>query len=201
MLFVVEFQRLKAAGGEGDAALGGTCSGGQRGESAGAGALKGAADCGGAGVEVEVFPAQAEEFDLAESGVEGEFEQRVQPMNPGRGEESAGFVGGEGFEAPGPRGAGADIAGDVARDLLFMGRGSYVRSPETGADQETENEVEAGASDPAYAGLGDLQRGWQVTPTDDPRPPPYVQTPGSAGARPAAWWGTSWAGVCRSAPG
>ncbi|MEF2529212.1 MULTISPECIES: GntR family transcriptional regulator [Streptomyces] len=56
-----------------------------------------------------------------------------------------------------------------------MGRGSYVRSPETEADQETESEVEASASDPAYAGLGDLQRGWQVAQTDDPRPP-YVQT-------------------------
>ena len=32
-------------------------------------------------VEVEVFPAQAEEFALAESGVEGEFEQRVQPVS------------------------------------------------------------------------------------------------------------------------
>ncbi len=52
----------------------------QRGEAACAGALQGSADCGGARVEVEVFPAQAKEFALAESGVEGEFEQGVQPV-------------------------------------------------------------------------------------------------------------------------
>lgn len=51
--------------------------------------------------------------------MEGEFEQDVQPVALGCGEELAGFVGGEGFEAPGPWGAGADVAGDVARDLLL----------------------------------------------------------------------------------
>ena len=51
---------------------------------------------GGARVEVEVFPAQAEEFALAESGVEGEFEQRVQPVSARSREELAGFVGGGG---------------------------------------------------------------------------------------------------------
>ncbi|WP_073780868.1 GntR family transcriptional regulator [Streptomyces sp. MJM1172] len=56
-----------------------------------------------------------------------------------------------------------------------MGRGSYVRSQETEPDQVAETEAEAGASDPTYVGLGNLQRGWQVAPTDDPRPP-YVQT-------------------------
>lgn len=75
LLFVVELQRLDAAGGEGDAAFGGLGFGGQRGESAPAGALQGTADSGSTSVEVEVFPAQAEEFALAESGVESEFEQ------------------------------------------------------------------------------------------------------------------------------
>lgn len=98
---------------------GGPGLGGQRGEPACAGALQGSADCGGACVQVEVFPAQAEEFALAESGVEGEFEQGVQPVTLGGGEELTGFVGGEGFEASGPRGAGADVAGDVARDLFL----------------------------------------------------------------------------------
>lgn len=68
------------------------CLGGQRGEPAYGGSLKGAADGGGARVEVEVFPAQAEEFAFAESGVEGELEQRVQPVVLGGGEELAGLV-------------------------------------------------------------------------------------------------------------
>ncbi|CAM5722988.1 hypothetical protein SANTM175S_08225 [Streptomyces antimycoticus] len=62
---------------------------------------------------------EAEEFALAESGVEGEFEQRVQPIPLGCGEESAAFVGGERAEASGPGRAGADVAGDVARDLFL----------------------------------------------------------------------------------
>lgn len=113
LLFVVELQRLDAPGGEGDAALGGPGLGGQRGEPACAGALQGSADCGGARVEVEVFPARAEEFAFAESGVEGELEQRVQPVTLRDGEEPAGCVGGEGFEALEPWGAGADVAGDL----------------------------------------------------------------------------------------
>ncbi len=119
LLFVVELQGLGAAGGEGDAAFGGPGLGGQRGKPACAGALECAADGGGARSEVEVFPAQAEEFALAESGVEGEFEQGLQAVFVRGGEESAGFVGGEGFEASGPRRAGADVAGHVARDLLL----------------------------------------------------------------------------------
>ncbi|WP_030421404.1 GntR family transcriptional regulator [Streptomyces sp. NRRL F-5065] len=54
-----------------------------------------------------------------------------------------------------------------------LGRGSYVRAQD--ADAEHEEEAAARESDPAYVGLGDLQRGWQVAPADDPRPP-YVQT-------------------------
>lgn len=65
---------------------------------------------------------QAEEFAFAESGVEGEFEQCVQPVSARSREELAGFVGGEWFEAPGPWGAGADVAGDVALDLLLTYR-------------------------------------------------------------------------------
>ncbi|KUN96908.1 hypothetical protein AQJ67_32575 [Streptomyces caeruleatus] len=70
-------------------------------------------------MEVEVCPVQAEEVALAESGVEGEFEQGVQPMTLRGGEGLAGFVGSEGFEAAGAWGAGADVAGDVARDLFL----------------------------------------------------------------------------------
>ncbi|GAB2952062.1 hypothetical protein GCM10027028_62940 [Streptomyces sundarbansensis] len=62
---------------------------------------------------------QAEEFALSESGVEGEFEQGMQPVVLGGREELAGFFGGEGFEASGAGCACADVAGDVARDLLF----------------------------------------------------------------------------------
>lgn len=131
--FMVMLQRVEAAGGEGDAAFGGPGLGGQRDEAVRAGALKGAADGGGGGVEVEVFPAQSEEFALAESGVEGEFEQVVQPVALCGGEESAGFVGGEGFEASGPGCAGADVAGDVARDL-FLADGVLQGGLEHGVD-------------------------------------------------------------------
>ncbi|GAA4019578.1 hypothetical protein GCM10022232_74720 [Streptomyces plumbiresistens] len=57
LLLLVELQRVDAAGGKGDATFGGPRLDGQRGESACAGALEGSADCSGAGVEVEVFPA------------------------------------------------------------------------------------------------------------------------------------------------
>lgn len=63
-----------------------------------------------------------------------------------------------------------------------LGRGSYVRTQETPAEGEPEaaaqsEETDPGESDPAYTGLGDLQRGWQTatSPADDPRPP-YVRT-------------------------
>ncbi|MFD3555082.1 GntR family transcriptional regulator [Streptomyces goshikiensis] len=61
-----------------------------------------------------------------------------------------------------------------------LGRGSYVRAQEAPSDGEPEaaaegGEPDSGESDPAYTGLGDLQRGWQAAPADDPRPP-YVQT-------------------------
>lgn len=100
----MKLQRVEATGGEGDAAFSGPGLGGQGDEPTRVGALQGAADGGGARVQVEVFPAQAEEFALAESGAEGGFVQRVQPVTLRGGEELAGFVGGEGFEASG-RGA------------------------------------------------------------------------------------------------
>ncbi|MBT2445669.1 GntR family transcriptional regulator [Streptomyces sp. ISL-43] len=61
-----------------------------------------------------------------------------------------------------------------------LGRGSYVRAQEAPSEGESEataegDEPDSGESDPAYTGLGDLQRGWQTAPADDPRPP-YVQT-------------------------
>ncbi|MEW1604519.1 GntR family transcriptional regulator [Streptomyces sp. DH-12] len=60
-----------------------------------------------------------------------------------------------------------------------LGRGSYVRPQEAPAEAATEaaadHTTDPGESDPAYTGLGDLQRGWQTAPADDPRPP-YVRT-------------------------
>lgn len=133
---------------------GGPGLGGQRGEPACAGALQGSADCGGACVQVEVFPAQAEEFALAESGVEGEFEQGVQPVTLGGGEELTGFVGGEGFEASGPRGAGADVAGDVARDL-FLADGVLQGGLKDGVDVG-----ERQRGEPLVAALVEAARQW-----------------------------------------
>ena len=55
-------------------------------------------DAGRTAVEVEVFPAQAEEFALAESGAQGEFVQRVHgvftllPMLTGKGREHHGEI-------------------------------------------------------------------------------------------------------------
>lgn len=57
LLLKMVFRRLKAVGGEGDAAFGGPGLGGQCGESARAGALQGASDGGRA--LFEVFPAEA----------------------------------------------------------------------------------------------------------------------------------------------
>lgn len=44
---------------------------------------------------------EAEEFAFAESGVEGEFEQGVEPVSARGGEELAGFVGGGGSKRRG----------------------------------------------------------------------------------------------------
>jgi hypothetical protein len=95
----------------------GRSAGRQVGQAGAAGALEGAADAGGAAVEV--FPAQAEEFALAQSGAQSEFEQGGETVPLGCGEELPGLVGGQRVEAAGTGGAGADVAGDVARDLLL----------------------------------------------------------------------------------
>ncbi len=87
--------------------------------SAGVGALEGAADTGGSAGQVEVFPAQAEEFALTKPGAQSEFEQRLEPVAVHSGEEVAGLVDGQGFEAAGAGCAHADVAGDVAGNLLF----------------------------------------------------------------------------------
>lgn len=76
-------------------------------------------DAGGSPGQVEVFPAKAEEFALAQASAQGELEQRVQPVPVGGCEERAGFFGGEGFEAAGAGCAHADVAGHFTRDLLF----------------------------------------------------------------------------------
>lgn len=118
LLFVAVLQRLEAAAGKGDAALGGPSLGGGSGEAA-VGALQCSADGSGAPVEVEVFPAETREFTLAESGVESEFEQGVETVLGRGGEELAGLVGGRWFEVTRPECAGMHVAGDVAGDLLF----------------------------------------------------------------------------------
>jgi hypothetical protein len=87
--------------------------------------------------------------------VEGEFEQRVQPVSARGREELAGFVGGEGFEASGPWGAGADVAGDVAGDLFLQDgvlQGGLEDGVEVGERQRGEQLVAALAGG-AAAGL------------------------------------------------
>ncbi|GHE83685.1 hypothetical protein GCM10018772_02710 [Streptomyces fumanus] len=87
--------------------------------------------------------------------MEGEFEQGMQPVALGGGEESAGFVGGEGFDASGPWGAGADVAGDVARHLLFADgvlQGGLEHGVDVGERQRGEQLVAALAGG-AAAGL------------------------------------------------
>lgn len=98
---------------------------------------------------------EAQEFAFAESGVEGEFEQGVQPVSLGCGEELAGFVGGEGFEASGPWGAGADVAGDVAWDLFFADgvlQGGFEHGVDVVQRQRSE-QLGAALADCAAAGL------------------------------------------------
>lgn len=51
--------------------------------------------------------------------MEREFEQGMELVFTRGGEELAGFVYGEGFETSGAGCAGADVAGDVAQDLLL----------------------------------------------------------------------------------
>ena len=117
--FLVDLEGGDALGGEGDAAFGGEGLGVQDGQALGAGALEGAVDGGGSPIEVEVFPVEAEEFALTESGAQGEFVQGVQTIIGGRLEELPGFGGGEGLEAPGAGRGGLDVAGDVARQLVL----------------------------------------------------------------------------------
>lgn len=76
-------------------------------------------DGGGAAVEVEVFPVEAEEFALAESGAQSEFIQGVKPVTVGRMEKLPGFGGGEGLETPGPGRGRLDVPGNVARKLIL----------------------------------------------------------------------------------
>jgi len=117
--FLVDLEGSEALGREGDAPLGGQGLGVQDGQALGAGALEGAVDGGGAAVEIEVFPVEAEEFALAESGAQGEFVQGVKPVAVGRMKESPGFGGGEGLETPGPGRGRLDVPGDVARQLVL----------------------------------------------------------------------------------
>lgn len=64
----VLFQGAQALGGQGDAPFRALGLGRQRDKAAAVGALEDAADAGGSAGQVEVFPAQAEELALAESG-------------------------------------------------------------------------------------------------------------------------------------
>lgn len=81
-------KRGDTGGRQGDAPLGADGPGQQGGQPAAAGALQDAADAGRAAVQVEVFPTQAEEFALAQTGAERQLEQRGEPMA---------LSGGEGF--------------------------------------------------------------------------------------------------------
>jgi hypothetical protein len=92
------FEGAQARRRQGDPSFRALGLGGQGGQAAGVGALEGSADAGGSAGQVEVFPAQAEEFALAEPGAEGEFEQSVQTVTLRGGEEGARLVGGERFE-------------------------------------------------------------------------------------------------------
>jgi len=75
--FLVDLEGADAFGGEGDAASGGEGLGVQDSQPLAAGALEGTVDGGGSAVQIEVrvFPVEAEEFALAESGAQGEFVQ------------------------------------------------------------------------------------------------------------------------------
>lgn len=116
--FLVDLEGVDAFGGEDDAALGGQGLGVQDGQTLAAGPLEGAVDAGGAVVEVEVFPAEAEEFAFAEAGTEGEIVQRVEPIGAGRVEELTGLYCGERTEAPGlVRGGPVRSTSDLERDL------------------------------------------------------------------------------------
>ncbi len=87
--------------------------------------------------------------------MESEFEQGVQPVSAHGGEELAGFVGGEGFEAAGAGSAGADVAGHVARDLLLADgvlQGGLEHGVDVGQRQRGEQLVAAGTRG-AAAGL------------------------------------------------
>ncbi|KJS63114.1 hypothetical protein VM95_05280 [Streptomyces rubellomurinus] len=84
LLLAVGAEREQAGGRVGDAAFGADYLGGEVGQATGAGALEGAAEAGGSAGQVEVFPVQAEEFTLAESGVQGEFVQGVKAVAAGR---------------------------------------------------------------------------------------------------------------------
>lgn len=80
--------------------------GGQGGQSAAVGALEGAPDAGVPGLQVEVGPVEAEEFALAQPGVEGELEQGVEAVAFGGLEELARFGSGKRFGALEPGCAG-----------------------------------------------------------------------------------------------
>ena len=83
LLFLVDLEGVDAFGGEGDAAFGGEGLGVQDGQPLAAGALEGAVDGGGAAVQVEVFPMEAEEFALAESGARDRTDAGQDCLVPG----------------------------------------------------------------------------------------------------------------------
>lgn len=67
------------------------------GQATGVGAQGGAPDVGSSVGQVEIFPTQAKEFALAESGVQSDFEQRLQPVTAGCRQKLARFLGSEGL--------------------------------------------------------------------------------------------------------
>jgi hypothetical protein len=83
----VLYEGAQALGGQGDAPFRALGLGRQRNQAAPVGTLQGAADAGGAAGQVQVLPAQAEKFALAQASAQSEFERRTQPVPVRSGQE------------------------------------------------------------------------------------------------------------------
>jgi hypothetical protein len=76
----VLFEGAQARRRQGDASFGTLGLGREGDQAAGVGALEGAADAGSSAGQVEVFPAQAEEFALSEPGMQSEVEEDIEDI-------------------------------------------------------------------------------------------------------------------------
>jgi hypothetical protein len=121
--FPVLLEGVEAFAREGDTAFGRTGLCRQVGETTRSGSLEGVPDAARTGVEIEVFPVKAEKFTFAESGAQGEFVERVEPVGADCVEELAGLGCGERLEPPGQGCGGLDVAGQlVFADGVFQRR-------------------------------------------------------------------------------